>query len=145
MRLSIIIFISILLSGCAKFSHLDELLTLKAMSEDGDAQAKYVAEQDAKFEALVKEVREGTLKKGLTQKEAWKIYGDPIARRPMVKNGEDVEQWLRRYCVRRFDSDKVYLYFDKDQKLVDWEFVKYVKLKTEPLFDAKEANSEQKQ
>ncbi len=144
MKIFLVLLMSVLtFSGCAKLEHLDELLTLKDMSEEDDAQRAYVKAQDIKFEALVSEVQAGTLKKGLSQKEAVKSFGDPIVKRAIVRNGQDVEWWVRRYAMRFWDSDKVYLYFDKDKKLTDWEFVKYVKLKTDPLLSSKDKTKRQ--
>ena len=60
----IFIICLILFSGCTKLQYIDELLTLKGMADSVGEMDEVVEEGDAKFEALMKEVREGR-KEGL--------------------------------------------------------------------------------
>ena len=124
------LIVVICLSGCMKLKqvlYVRPLLTLKSSSEEGDTMDSYVQEQDMKFEALVAALYDGTLEHGLTQKKFKEGFGDPVMIENVTRNNQEMTLWLRRYTVRYWDSDKVYLYFDKDGKLQDWEFVKFVK------------------
>ena len=57
------------------------------------------------------------------KKSVLRAYGEPIFSTEDDKNGQVREKWLYRYAVKYFDSQKVYLYFDSEDKLVDWKYV----------------------
>lgn len=128
MRLTLIFLIYLIfaVSGCAKVQHLDQLLTLKAMSEEGERQDKYIASQDKKFKQLLSDIQNNNLKKDLHKKAAVKKYGDPINETLATRQDQDTTMLLFRYAMKPFDSEKVYLYFDKDGRLIDWEYVEHV-------------------
>ena len=110
-------------SGCAKLAHMQELLTLKAYSDEQEQQTKYVKEQDAKFEKLLTVVKSGDIENYFTQGQIIKAFGEPVFRREAERDGALAQVWLYRYTIRFFDSDKVYLYFDGENKLKSWEHV----------------------
>lgn len=111
------------LSGCAKLVHLQELLTLKAMSDNGEQQKQYVQAQDAKFELLLQKVKSNQLSGYPHKKSVWRSFGEPILIKDVDRNGQSQEQWLYRYATKFFDSPKVYLYFDLAGKLLDWQYL----------------------
>lgn len=123
------------ISGCAKIAHMQELLTLKAYSDEGAAQERYIEKQDKKFEQLLVAVRENAIIPGIGKKSFFKKYGEPVYVREMVCDGASCDQWLYRYAVRPFDSDKVYVYFSKGGKLLSWQYV--------PREDKKEGEDDQ--
>src|SRR3989338_5984223 len=110
----------ILLCGC---SSLPQLLTLKSYGDNQAAQKKYAETQDKSFEKLVKAVNDNRLQEYPDKKNFLKYFGDPIYTKNLVKQGQPVEEWLYRYAARFFNSEKVYLYFDPDGKLVDSKHV----------------------
>ncbi len=116
-------FVIIFLSGCAKLAHMQELLTLKAMSDDGERQKRYVKAQDDKFAALLEKVKSQQIKTYPDQRSILKAFGDPIMTKAVEKDGQVLEQWLYRYSVKFFDSEKVYLFFDNKGQLIQWEYV----------------------
>ncbi len=111
----------IFLSGCAKLSHLQQLLTLKAYSQDKDRQAAYIEAQDQRFEELLKVVKTDALNQYPDQESFLENFGDPVFVKDVVREGRSYRLWLYRYAKRFFDSDKVYLYFDKNEKLHHWK------------------------
>ena len=113
-----------ILTGCAKIAHMQELLTLKRYSQNKDIQAEYVKQQDEKFEKLLAEVDNGRIENYGNQKAIKRSFGDPVFIKDTVKDDQDMEMWLYRYAVRYFDSPKVYLYFNEQGELQDWE--KYI-------------------
>ena len=113
----------ILLVGCVKLEHLDELLTLKDLSQEGDAQDRYAQEQDHKFELLVEAIKSKTLKAHSHKNKIIKIFGEPIFAEKMIQDGQETQKWLYRYMKKFFDSEKVYLYFDHEEKLIHWEYI----------------------
>jgi len=128
--------VSVVGSGCAKIAHIQELLTLKAYSDEGEAQERHIKDQDNKFEQLLAVVREDAVVAGITQKDFRKKYGDPVYVRERICDGAACDEWLYRYTVRPFDSDKVYIYFSKDGTLRSWRYV--------PCEDKKESNDDQR-
>ena len=109
--------------GCAKLAHLEQLLTLKAYSENKDRQAEYVTEQDERFERLLEAVKNNTLDQYSDKESFLKEFGEPIFVREVVREDKPYDSWLYRYTAQLFGSEKVYLYFDEGGRLRDWEHV----------------------
>jgi len=110
------------LSGCAKISHLDQLLTLKGLADEQDQMGKQINEQNQKFEMMLSEMKAGTLDQYLNKKKIVGIFGDPIYVKTVKSDDRQMEVWLYRYAVKFFGSEKIYLYFDSDGKLVKSEY-----------------------
>ena len=106
--------------GCAKVAHMQELLTLKALSDNQTQQAKYIEGQDKKFEKLLETLKTGQLQKYPNQKAILKTFGEPIFKKTMTDSSQE---WLYRYAAKLFDSEKVYLYFDADGHLKHWKHI----------------------
>lgn len=124
MRTLCLIVISVCcLSGCAKIAHLQELLTLKAYSENQDQKASYVEKRDAQFRKLVEAARETDMREFENQKLILKSFGEPIFKRNIRRDTAVYEQWMYRYQTKLTGSEKVYLYFDPQGKLSDKEYV----------------------
>ena len=112
----------ILFSGCTKLAHLQELLILKAVSDNRELQRKYVEAQDKNFEKLLAAFKSNRIQQFTTKKQFLKEFGEPIFSREAMKDGQTYEQWLYRYPVKYFDSEKIYLYFDDQGKLSFFEY-----------------------
>ena len=119
----IIIVSTLTLAGCAKLSHLDQLLTLKDLSDEQDRLAVFVEEQDKRFEKLLAAYADKTIEQYQDQKSILKAFGEPVWRRSIQNDQQPLEQWLYRYSTQFFDSPKVYFYFDEKGKVVKWEYV----------------------
>ena len=117
----------VLLSGCAKLTHLDELLRLKSLSENQAEQKKYVEKQNENFEALLNVVKgsEANQNQGMEKypdKESiLKAFGEPILTKTVYEDEEVREQLLYRYSEKLSGSEKVYLYFNAKGHLVNWQ------------------------
>ena len=114
--------ISVFFSGCSTVSHLDQLLTLKAISDEQKAMDKEVDKQDKKFKSLIAEIQKGTIKEYANKKSVIRKFGEPISIENMEKDVQLQETWMYRYCAKFFDSDKAYLKFDQEGKLIDWQY-----------------------
>ena len=116
LTLPILIFFLI---GCAKLAHIDELLALKAMSDNQTANDRYVKNYDAKFAELVQLQKTDGLNKYPTTKSILHRFGKPI----YIETANDgTEKWTYRQAVKFFDSEIVILYF-QDEKLVRSEYL----------------------
>jgi hypothetical protein len=112
------------MGGCAKIAHLNELLVMKALSDNQTIQERYIVEQDKKFEKLLEVVKDNRLQEFPDQKSFLKNFGEPLFSKVIKKEGKDLEEWMYRYSARLFHSEKVYLYFDPSGKLVSFKHVK---------------------
>ncbi len=119
-RFSMLVVILLFSCGCAKLSHLQELLTLKGLSDNQDDLNRYVEKQDKKFDQLLAVVKAWRLNEFSDKKSFLKEFGDPVLTKKL-DNG--TEQWLYRYTAKLFGSEKVYLYFDNSGKFVDYKHV----------------------
>jgi len=57
------------------------------------------------------------------KKDVVKKFGEPIYVKDVSKDGKEMKAWLYRYATRYFNSEKVYLYFDLEGKLLESEHV----------------------
>ncbi|MFA5088561.1 MAG: hypothetical protein WC552_05955, partial [Candidatus Omnitrophota bacterium] len=104
----------VLTGGCAKLTHLPQLLTIQAISDNKDLQTEYVRRQDESFERLREAVKNGSVARYPDQQSFLRDFGEPIFAKEITRNGQSFSKWLYRYSVRCFNSEKIYLYFDQD-------------------------------
>ena len=119
----IIIAGCLLLSGCAKVRHLDQLLTLKDLANEQTLLNAYVEEQDKNFKLMLEEAESGTLDEYSNKRKVQRTFGDPVYARDVKEDGQELESWLYRYATEYFGGEKIYLYFDLDGNLVKSEYV----------------------
>jgi len=117
----VLIFSCFFAAGCAKLAHLDQLLTLKAYSEEQEALAQQVAEQDARFATLLVAAHEGRLKDYSTDRAVREAFGPPILEKQKDCGAQECRIWLYRYATDMIGSPKVYIYFDKTGRLMDYQ------------------------
>ena len=122
-RLSIIFAGCLLLCGCSKVRHLDQLLTLKDLANEQTQLGQYVEGQDRNFELMLEEVKAGTLELYSNKRKIQRAFGDPVYARNVVEDDQELESWLYRYATQYFGAEKVYLYFDLDGNLVKSEYI----------------------
>lgn len=114
-------FCSIIGYGCSIMRYGEQLGTLKAI---GDSQAdmnRYLQQQEKSFNMLLKDVKDGYLKPGASEKNIFSVYGEPVLSREVNNNSSIKKVLLYRHPTEYFSSDKIYLYFDKDSELSYWE------------------------
>ena len=107
-----------LVAGCA---NLDKMLVLKSLGKSQKQMQGYVKRQDALFEKLVRNLIKGRLKLGTSKVKIVATYGEPIIEFKRYQN-TDEKVFLYRYAKDYFNSDKVYLYFNKSEELIRWEY-----------------------
>ena len=122
-RLVIIFAGCLLLCGCSKVRHLDQLLTLKDLANEQTQLGQYVEGQDRNFELMLEEVKAGTLELYSNKRKIQRAFGDPVYARNVVEDDQELESWLYRYATQYFGAEKVYLYFDLDGNLVKSEYI----------------------
>lgn len=121
-RILTVIVGTLLLGGCAKVSHMDQLLTLKGVADEQSRIGKFVEEQDRKFDQMVAEAKAGTLDQYMNKRKFVRAFGEPVVVTMVKEDDRELETWLYRHATEYFHADKIYLYFDDDGNLVRSEF-----------------------
>lgn len=116
-------FVLILFSGCGYLAHMEELLRLKSLSDNQTMQQELVQQQNKKFESLLEAVKGNRLQDYPDKKSILKAFGEPIFVQTLEDGGKAKEKWMYRYSEKLMGSEKVYLYFDEAEKLVDHKHV----------------------
>lgn len=105
----VIFFIQLAISGCGL-----EIATLKEYSKEQDAIKAQVENDLRRFNLLVNDIKEGKLTAGITKKKFFRLYGSPVV--------ETSEKLLYRHPVKFSETEKVYIYFDEQERLVKWDY-----------------------
>ena len=116
------VFVCLVLPGCAKLAHLDQLLTIQSYSDNNAEKERFVKEADQHFEALVHEVKAGRLSRTMRQEAIRNTYGPPVYEQLTVGGGPVRTLWMYRPQFDYTGAEKVYLYFDEQGTLLKWEY-----------------------
>lgn len=118
----LVYFIAILFCGCAKLAHLDELLALKSVSDNQRQIEIYLAKQECGFNRLKDDIKNNRLKQGELKRSVIAKYSEPVlTKKAMPENVGVKEILLYRHPTNYFKSDRIYLCFDANNRLVSWE------------------------
>jgi outer membrane protein assembly factor BamE (lipoprotein component of BamABCDE complex) len=109
-----VLLLTIFLSGCS-----EPLRTLIKVNSEQESNQDYIAERQRKFNQLLSDIEANKLKLGLTTQQVQAAYGEPI----YVKEIEGQKRFLYRDPLEKSPKQKVYLYFDRQDKLGDFERV----------------------
>ncbi|MFC1709348.1 hypothetical protein ACFL2J_04755 [Candidatus Omnitrophota bacterium] len=113
-RILILLLTLAFLSGCSQ-----PLKTLMRVNSEQELHHKYVDAQDRKFALLLEHVEEDELEFGLSKSEVIRKYGDPV----YEKQTEAQDIFTYRESAQYNPKEKVYLYFDQNGKLADFEYL----------------------
>jgi len=90
---------------------------LAAVGKSQKAAEKVLAKETKAFEAVKNGLATGDIKEGQTQEEILKKYGEPVIAMPEENY---TEKWIYKPGhATYFDNIKIYLFFDKDKKLIE--------------------------
>ncbi|MBU0467862.1 MAG: hypothetical protein KKD07_06675 [Candidatus Omnitrophica bacterium] len=119
----IAIFCLFLFSGCSKAKYINELFALKRVGDEQVAMGEIVAQQDSKFDILLKDVKSGNISEYKTRESLLSAFGKPIFVKKVSRNDKIREKWLYRYSTQFFRSSKVIFYLDDMGIVEDWEYI----------------------
>ena len=122
-RIGVLIVMLVISCGCTKVKHLPQLLTLKAYSGEQESIENYVHTQDDLFAQMLADINSGDIKLFTTKEEFLGRYGDPIYEKEEQHDGVFVRKLLYRNQKEFFGSEKVYLYFDEQGRLLNLEYI----------------------
>lgn len=117
--LGVYVLIIFVTAGCALLP--EGLMTLKRVGDSQKQIGRYLAKQEKLFDKMLRDVKNGRIKPGISQNRLISIYGEPVITKSS-KEPTIAEIFLYRYPTEYFSSDKVYLYFDKSGKLVHLKY-----------------------
>lgn len=96
---------------------------LKTLMEIGASQAdiaKTLREQTKIYDGVKSAVDAGAIKKGMTSDVVRRKYGEPVIN--VYDKKHDASKWLYMPAEStHFKGEKIYLYFDKENKLIESE------------------------
>ncbi len=121
----IVVFILLCVSlyGCCILSHMNELIALKRFATDQEEISSLIQQQQQAFNRVIEAVKSGQMSMYKDKDSIMKAFGPPVFSRAKIKDGMPCEVWLYRHPIKYFDSDKVYIFFDKNGKLKEWEYI----------------------
>lgn len=98
---------------------------LKTLMEIGASQAdiaKTLQQETKVYNSIKKAIAAGALKAGVAADSIRKKYGGPVVE--IYDKKHDANKWLYMPATSsHFKGEKAYLYFDKENKLKEWEQV----------------------
>jgi len=106
-------------SGC--FFLPESLKTLKSVGDSQDEIEAYLTRQLELFNQLLVDLKNEVIKTGISKKRFMCIYGEPVLSEEVAEPLGGVK-FLYRHPTEYFKSDRIYLYFDQEEKLVRWEY-----------------------
>ncbi len=109
----------LVLCGAGLHPNAEELLTLQEQGQQEEAKEKETVEHDRVFQAVIKAIVSGQIKKGIKASEIRKKYGEPLA----TGESPNGPRWLykARGHKKWLEVPRVWLYFDKKEVLTSWE------------------------
>jgi len=107
------------ISGC--FFLPERLKTLKKVGASQDEISAYLAKQLESFNQLIVDLDDEDIEPGISKKRFIRIYGEPILSKE-VNEPTRGTILLYRHPTEYFESDRIYLYFDQEEKLIRWEY-----------------------
>ncbi|MFA5271700.1 MAG: hypothetical protein WC412_05100 [Candidatus Omnitrophota bacterium] len=111
----------VLASGCATVEHLDELFTLKNVSDNQRDIDIYLKKQEKGFSRLLDDIKNNRLLRGKSKRLIIEDYSEPVLVKKVEAEDNIIEVLLYRKPTEYFSSDRVYLYINNKGKLAYWE------------------------
>lgn len=104
------------------------LKTLKSVGSSQNKIEAYLVRQSKLFKRLLRDLNNKRLRLGSTKRRIVRRYGEPVVSK-IIAEPLGGERLLYRQPTEYFKSEKVYLYFDRKEKLSRWEYKPEQKLK----------------
>ncbi len=98
------------MAGCSQ-----AIRTLQGLGVEKDAQTAQVEQQNIKFGFLLNDIKRDRLKPGASRERIIARYGRPVLEEALSEQDKTV--LLYRKPTQFFDTEKIYLVFDKNNNL----------------------------
>ncbi len=107
-------------SGCLFKEDIEGLLVLKQLGAEQKSIERSLKIEEHLFRKLAAHVKKDRLKPGISLESFIASYGEPIVSKDIPSVGKRL---LYRHPADYFNSDKIYVYFDQQGKLTQWEYI----------------------
>ncbi|MCF7887169.1 MAG: hypothetical protein K9L71_01985 [Candidatus Omnitrophica bacterium] len=116
------IFLIFIFQGCALFTKAPQLLTLKRLGDSRKLMERDIEKKKKNLAKLINDIKTDKLKKGTSYNRFIRLYGEPVLEKLIDKDTKE-KRLLYRHPTEYFDTDKVYLYFNQEAKLIAWKYI----------------------
>lgn len=117
-RIMIVVLAILLL---ATWAYAD-LKTLMEVGKSQTAIAKALKKETKNYNKVKKAIIQGQLEEGMLAEKIRKKYGEPVI--DIYDKKKDADKWLYMPATStHFEGEKIYLFVDKEGKLVGWKLV----------------------
>jgi hypothetical protein len=121
-KVSVIFFCCIFICGCIRFPSLKQInLVIDYNGNQGLIESK-MKRQASQFKHVLADLKHYGLRKGFSKEQMLSRYGEPVLLYNGNENSEVKEIWLYRDPLKYSNTDRVYLNFSRDSKLISWEY-----------------------
>ena len=100
---------------------MDELLALKSVADSQAQMDQYAQHQEKLFQKLLAAVQQKRLKPSTSKASIIFSYGEPISSK-YLDELQAKEMMMYRHPLELLGSEKVFLYLDKNKRLIKWEY-----------------------
>jgi hypothetical protein len=115
---SALLIVLVGLCGCHALGNLDQLSVLGQYARDNDDQHRLVKANDEHYDELKRVIAGGQIGHYKDRSSFIYAFGEPILKKDLPGG---VQRWLYRYAIYWTAKDKVYVYFDRNGKMIKWE------------------------
>lgn len=116
-----IIFVVLIILLLTTFAYAD-LKTLIELGKSQTAIAKALKEETKNYNKIKKAIIQEELEEGIEAEKIRKKYGEPII--DIFDKKKNAYKWLYMPATStHFEGEKLYLFVDKEDKLVGWQLV----------------------
>ena len=114
-----VVALIILLPGTCVYAGLK---TLMEVGKSQAAIAKALKKETKNYNKVKKAIIQGELEEGMEARKIRKKYGEPVI--DIYDKKKDANKWLYMPATStHFEGEKLYLFVDKEGKLVGWQLV----------------------
>ncbi len=121
-HIAMVLFIVIVLTGLFETVAYAGLKKLMELGKNQAVIAKALKKETKNYNRVKKAIISGKLIEGMTADKIRKRYGEPIIE--IYDKKKDTYKWLYMPATSsHFEGEKLYLFIDKEDKLVGWKLV----------------------
>lgn len=113
--------VAIAISGCANLGQRTEILSrLIELNKNEKYKAKVIRQETINFKRVKRYINKGRIEKGISKALAVSKFGEPVLAFPEAEG----QKWIYKAGnTDWFSGAKIYLLFDQDDTLINWECI----------------------
>lgn len=109
------------ISGCVRLgSNISAIKNLIRLGRNDKLKQQALKQETANFERIKMHIENNKIKSGISAKSVINKFGEPVT----VLSESKGEKWAYKHADADWiGGEKIYLFFDKEDSLVNWECV----------------------